>query len=82
MIKTVLVATDGSGHADRAVVLASEIAAKFHARLVAIHTLLHGASSETLHKVTNRKTLPKGLLLGSVSHKVSARAGCAVLTVR
>jgi nucleotide-binding universal stress UspA family protein len=176
MIKTVVVATDGSAHANRAVALAGEVAAKFRARLVATHTLLHGASSETLDKLANRKALTKaqrnlldtyegdmavtmaqagvapiatipppaellqvigsqileraaaaakkagvkqvatrlasgepaddvldaakrekadlivlgtrglgeikGLLLGSVSHKVSARAGCAVLTVK
>ena len=40
MIKTILVPTDGSGHAKKAVDLAAEIAEKYGARLVILHVLL------------------------------------------
>jgi nucleotide-binding universal stress UspA family protein len=84
MIKTVLVATDGSAHADRAVAAAAEIAAKFRARLVAVHTLLHGASSATLHKLGVRKGLTKAQrdLLDSYETEMSlamAQSGMAPL---
>ena len=42
MFKTILVATDGSEHADKAVDLACELAAKYDARLLALHVLLSG----------------------------------------
>jgi len=42
MFKTILVATDGSGHADKAVELACDLAAKYDARLLALHVLLSG----------------------------------------
>jgi len=41
MIKTIVVPTDGSEHADRAVEMAGEIAAKFGARVVVLQALLH-----------------------------------------
>ena len=59
MIKTILVATDGSKHADKAVSLAIDIARKYQARLVVIHTLLRDASSDTLRKLANRRALTK-----------------------
>lgn len=59
MIKTIVVATDGSAHATKAVAIASEIAAKFGARLALVHTLLSSASSATLRKLADRKALTK-----------------------
>jgi len=44
MIKTIVVATDGSKHADKAVAAAGEIAGKFGSRVVVVHTALAGAS--------------------------------------
>jgi nucleotide-binding universal stress UspA family protein len=45
MIKTILVATDGSDHAGKAVDLAADIAGKYGARLVLLHVLLRDASA-------------------------------------
>ncbi len=59
MIKTILVATDGSSHANKATDLAIDIAHKFQARLVVLHTLLRDARSDTLHKLANRRALTK-----------------------
>ena len=59
MIKTIVVATDGSKHADKAVAAAGEIAGKFGSRVVVVHTALTGASSNTLRRLANRKALSK-----------------------
>jgi nucleotide-binding universal stress UspA family protein len=59
MIKTIVVATDGSKHADNALAEAGEIAGKFGARVVVVHTALAGASSATLRKLANRRALSK-----------------------
>jgi len=48
MFKTILVATDGSEHADKAVDLACDLAAKYDARLLALHVLLSGDRVEKL----------------------------------
>lgn len=59
MIKTIVVATDGSNHAEKAIAMAGEIAGKFGARVVVAHTMLSGASSATLRKLANRRELSK-----------------------
>ncbi len=149
MLKTILVAADGSTHANAAVDLAAELAAKLGAKLLVINAiaevgvdrvpeelrsyvelehmrvtereLLQGAANEivaaaarrargrgatdvetmtivgdpadSLLKVAGERKVDliamgrrglgtiKGLLLGSVSHKVSQLAGCACVTV-
>jgi nucleotide-binding universal stress UspA family protein len=48
MIKTILVPTDGSDHADKAVGLASELAEKYGAKMVLLHVLRNGQLSEEL----------------------------------
>jgi len=48
MIKTIIVPTDGSQHANNAVELAAELAAKFDARLVILQVLLHHTSTGDL----------------------------------
>jgi nucleotide-binding universal stress UspA family protein len=42
MFKKILVATDGSPHAAKAVETASDLAARFDAELIVLHVLLHG----------------------------------------
>ena len=46
MIKTILVPTDGSDHAGKAVALASDIAEKYGAKLVILHVLRRGGLTE------------------------------------
>lgn len=48
MIKKVLIATDGSEHAKKAVAFGSDIAAKFDAEVLLVHVLLHKEASEEL----------------------------------
>ena len=43
MFKTILAATDGSNHAERAVTIAAEIASKFDAKLITLHVTMHGS---------------------------------------
>lgn len=51
MIKTILVPTDGSEHAKKAVVLASDIAEKYGARMVLLHVLPAGPLPEDLRRL-------------------------------
>ncbi|NQV57724.1 MAG: universal stress protein [Rhodospirillales bacterium] len=47
MIKTILVPTDGSDHANKAIELAADLAGKYSARIVILHALLrHNAASD------------------------------------
>ena len=48
MFETILVPTDGSDHANRAVALAAELADKYKARIVILHVLLRDASVSEL----------------------------------
>jgi nucleotide-binding universal stress UspA family protein len=48
MIKTILVPTDGSEHAKKAVLLAADIAEKFDARMVVLHVLSSDPLPEAL----------------------------------
>jgi len=48
MLDTIVIATDGSGHAAKAVGLGSDIAAKYGARCVFVHVLLRNEISENL----------------------------------
>lgn len=51
MISKVLIATDGSGHAAKAVEFGADIAAKFGAEVVLVHVLLRGDLSEGLRRM-------------------------------
>jgi nucleotide-binding universal stress UspA family protein len=61
MIKTILVATDGSDHAKKAITLGSDLAAKYGSRLILAHVLLSNARSETLRALASRRGLSKRL---------------------
>jgi nucleotide-binding universal stress UspA family protein len=50
MIKKVLIATDGSEHANKAVVFGSDIAAKYDAGVVLLHVMLRSDLSESLRR--------------------------------
>lgn len=62
MIKTILVATDASKHAENAVALASDLARRYGARLVIVHAVLRDATGKTLRKLAKRKELTKNQL--------------------
>jgi len=51
MFKTIVVATDGSDHAGKAVRIASDMAEKYDARLVLCHVLMHGSLSVDLRRM-------------------------------
>ncbi len=83
MIKTILVATDGSKHAKKALTLASDLGAKYKARLVLVHVLLINARSETLRALATRRGLSKKLRDQMENYEVDfhrevAAAGAAV----
>ena len=59
MFKVILVATDGSKAAKRATTLAIDLAKKYRARLVVLHTLLRDASATTLKSIARRGGLSK-----------------------
>ncbi len=48
MVETILVATDGSEHARKAVDLAADLAARYGAKVVLLHVLLRGHHAEGL----------------------------------
>lgn len=64
MLNTIIVPTDGSPHADKAVDLAGDLAAKFDARIVLLHVLLRGH-------------MPEGLLRAAQIENVGAKSETA-----
>ncbi len=61
MIKTIVVASDGSDHAGKALDLASDLASKYDARLVLLHVLMSNARSDTLQALADRDRLSEDL---------------------
>lgn len=51
MIETIVIATDGSSHANKAVALGADIASKYGARVVLVHALLRNEVSENLREM-------------------------------
>lgn len=58
MIKTIVVPTDGSSHANKAVALAADIAAKYNARIVLLHVLMRDATATRLKQMVRGLGLP------------------------
>lgn len=54
MIKTIVVPSDGSDHANRALDMAGEIAARFGARVVILHALLHHTSTGDVRTIAEQ----------------------------
>lgn len=52
MIKTIVVPTDGSSHAMKAVALASDIATKYKAKVIILHVLMREATPTQLKQLT------------------------------
>jgi len=51
MITTILVPTDGSTHANKAVELAADIASKYGSKLILLHVIQRGSSSAELRRM-------------------------------
>lgn len=60
-IKTVLVATDGSEHANKALDLASDVAAKYGARMVLLHVLMRDATVAEVRELIDVSELSEEL---------------------
>lgn len=59
MIKTILVAIDGSDHANKALILAGDLAEKYDAKLVIVHVLLRDMGVYELKQLVDVDALPK-----------------------
>lgn len=62
MIKTIIVPTDGSEHAMKAVDLAADIAGKYGARMVLLHALLRDATPGQIRELIQGADAPKDVL--------------------
>lgn len=131
MFRTIVCATDGSGHAARAMAIAVDLAARYDAKLVVVHAVGEGSGAGQPPQMRVRRVLDeaagdagrqlgrdvvthletgdpadvilraigreradlvvmgsrglgeiKGLLQGSVSHKIAQLAPCPCLTVK
>lgn len=61
MIKTIVVPTDGSAHAKKAIDLAADIAEKYNARLVLLHVLLRHSSESDIESLCAENAMPDSL---------------------
>jgi nucleotide-binding universal stress UspA family protein len=58
MIKTIVVPTDGSGQAMKAVALAADLASKYKAKVVLIHVLMREATPTAVKQIARGMGLP------------------------
>lgn len=77
MIKKVLIATDGSEHAQKAIAFGSDIAAKYGAEVLLVHVLLHKESSEGLLHFAE---VEYGIDVHRLSKEAFAKTGAATAT--
>ena len=54
MLRKIIVPTDGSDHADKAIDLAADLAQKYEAEIVVLHVLLHHQSVFDLHAIAKK----------------------------
>lgn len=65
-VKNILVPVDGSKHADKAVRLAGDLAAKYGARVTLLHVLLHGRLPDDIRKLSDKPGRPEpGMAVGA-----------------
>ena len=62
MIKTILVPIDGSDHAFKALDLAADIAEKYDARIIVLHSLLRRSSIDNVMKLCEDLNAPEAIL--------------------
>jgi nucleotide-binding universal stress UspA family protein len=65
MFKTILVPTDGSEHAKKAVLLAADIASKYQARLVLLHVMPKGPLSQDVLRMARVEHISSEPAVGS-----------------
>ena len=61
MIKTILVPTDGSSHAKKAIDFAADIADKYDARMVILHVLMRHTSESDIETLCEENAMPDTL---------------------
>ena len=61
MIKTIVVPTDGSAHAKKAIDLAADMAEKYGARMVILHVLLRHTSESDIEALSRENAVPDSL---------------------
>jgi nucleotide-binding universal stress UspA family protein len=61
-IKTILIPVDGSVHARKAALVGAAMAAKFGARVVLLHVLLHNISLAKLYELAGTQKIPSDVL--------------------
>jgi len=61
MIRTIIVPTDGSDHAAKAIDLAADLGQKYGARIVVLHVLLSDASPTQIKALTAGLDIPQGV---------------------
>ena len=60
MFKTIVVATDGSEHADKAIAVAADLASKYDAEITLLHVLLRRNAADTdLGRIMDLSTMPE-----------------------
>lgn len=80
MFKTILVPTDGSDHANKAVRIAGDLAGKYDADLVLLHVLLRGHLNEGLERYAEVEGLVKSQPLSeAVASIPSARFPVSII---
>ncbi len=62
MMKTILIATDGSAHADKAVDLGGALAKKFGSQVIVLHVLMREASFDAIYGAFKAQNLPTNVL--------------------
>ncbi len=62
MMKIILIATDGSPHAEKAVEVGAALAKKFGSRVIVLHVLMRSASFDAIHKAFKAQGLPTSVL--------------------
>ena len=61
MIKTIVVPTDGSAHAEKAIDLAADLAEKYGARMVILHVLMRHTSESDIETLCKENAIPESL---------------------
>ena len=62
MFKTIVCATDGSGHAAKAMAIAVDLAARYDAKLVVVHAVAEKAVPAELQRMADRQTTGRTVL--------------------